>query len=140
MNKETAIKYLTNSTGQPHGVLLEEELWQKVCSHVLGVLEELCPSRQELAEPIADYALLEKYWDLRYELPTDVSCETCGSTTPHWQEDEPRKFILRAANMGGLLAFECMACHSRITKRHFKDKITVTCAPQPACACAEEAK
>jgi 3-deoxy-D-arabino-heptulosonate 7-phosphate (DAHP) synthase class II len=34
-----------------------------------------------------------------------------------------------------LLVFECVACASRITKRHFKDKVTVTCTPHLTCAC-----
>ena len=36
-----------------------------------------------------------------------MACETCGASTEDWQADEPRKFTLAAANMGGLLAFEC---------------------------------
>lgn len=135
MNKETAIRYVVDAQGQPQGVFLEEEMWQLVCKHVLGVLDKLYPSEKPLVEPMADYELLLKYWDLRYDLPTDVSCETCGVSTADWQSDDPRKFILAAANMGGLLSFKCQACGSRITKRHFKDKVTVTCTPHLTCAC-----
>ncbi len=135
MNKDTAISYLVDAQGKPQGVVLDEELWARVRDHVLGVLERLCPSERVIPEPMGDYVLLEKYWDLRYELPTDVSCEVCGATTENWREDEPRKFVLRAANMGGLLAFQCEACKARITKRHFKDKVTVTCAPHASCTC-----
>lgn len=135
MNKDTAIRYLVDAQGKPQGVVLEEEMWNQVSGHVLDVLERLCPSEQVIAEPLGDYALLEKYWDLRYELPTDVSCEACGASSANWREDEPRKFVLRAANMGGLLVFQCEACKSRITKRHFKDKVTVTCAPHASRIC-----
>lgn len=135
MDTNTAISYLVDAQGRPRGVVLDEELWGHVCQHVLGVLERLCPTESVIVEPMADYALLEKYWDLRYELPTDVVCEVCGASTTDWREDEPRKFMLRAANMGGLLAFQCQNCKSRITKRHFKDKVTVTCAPHASCTC-----
>lgn len=135
MNKDTAIRFLIDAKGEPQGVFIEEELWQHVCKHVLHVLEKLCPSETQIIEPMADLQLLEKYWDLRYELPTDVVCEACGASTSDWKSDDPRKFMLRAANMGGLLVFECVACASRITKRHFKDKVTVTCTPHPTCAC-----
>ena len=135
MDRNTAIKYVVDAQGHVQGVLLDEELWQYVCAHVLDVVERHCPLERVIPEPMTDFALLEKYWDFRYELPFDVSCETCGAATANWQEDEPRKFVLRAANMGGLLAFECQACGSRITKRHFKDKITVTCDPQRTCSC-----
>jgi len=136
VNKDTAIRYVVDAKGKPEGVFIEEEMWQHVCQHVLSVVEKLYPSEDAIVEPMADLQLLEKYWDLRYELPTDVACETCGAVTADWKADEPRKFMLRAANMGGLLAFQCVGCKSRITKRHFKDKVTVTCAPQASCACA----
>lgn len=135
MNKDTAIRYVVDAKGKPEGVFIEEEMWQHVCQHVLSVVEKLYPSEDLFVEPMGDLQLLEKYWDLRYELPTDVACETCGATTEDWKADEPRKFMLRAANMGGLLAFQCVSCKSRITKRHFKDKVTVTCTPQASCAC-----
>lgn len=134
MNKETAIKYVFDQKGQPQGVFLEEEMWTHVSKHVLSVLERLYPTDSAFPEPFSDYELLEKYWDFRYELPTDVSCESCGSSTPDWKADDPRKFMLRAANMGGLLSFQCVACTSRITKRHFKDKVTVTCTPHLTCS------
>jgi len=135
VNKDTAVRYVVDAKGQPQGVFLEEEMWQHVCKHVLALVEKLYPSEEVLVEPMADFALLEKYWDLRYELPTDVNCDACGSTTADWQADDPRKFILRAANMGGLLSFQCVGCKSRVTKRHFKDKVTVTCTPQTPCNC-----
>ena len=135
MNKDTAIRYVVDAKGKPEGVFIEEEMWQHVCQHVLSVVEKLYPSEDLIVEPMSDLQLLEKYWDLRYELPTDVACETCGAISADWKADEPRKFMLRAANMGGLLAFQCVSCKSRITKRHFKDKVTVTCAPQASCAC-----
>lgn len=136
MNKDTAIRYVVDAKGKPEGVFIEEEMWQHVCQHVLSVVEKLYPAEDAIVEPMADLQLLEKYWDLRYELPTEVACETCGAATADWKADDPRKFMLRAANMGGLLAFQCVSCKSRITKRHFKDKVTVTCAPQASCACA----
>ncbi len=135
MNKDTAIRYVVDAQGQPQGVFLEEEMWQHVCAHVLSVVEKLYPTDTTFPEPMGDLQLLEKYWDLRYELPTDVNCEHCGASTPDWKADEPRKFTLRAANMGGLLSFTCVSCKSRITKRHFKDKVTVTCTPQLPCSC-----
>lgn len=135
MNKETAVRYVVDAQGKPQGVFLEEEMWRHVCDHVISVLDKLYPERRALKEPMADYDLLVKYWDFRYDLPTDVACETCGVSTEDWQADDPRKFTLAAANMGGLLSFRCEACGSRITKRHFKDKVTVTCTPHMSCTC-----
>lgn len=135
MNKDTAVRYVVDAQGKAQGVYIEEEMWQHVCSHVLAELEKLFPTEEVFREPLGDLELLEKYWDLRYDLPTDVYCEACGATSPDWKADEPRKFILRAANMGGLLSFQCQSCKARVTKRHFKDKVTVTCTPHTTCAC-----
>jgi hypothetical protein len=135
MDRDTAIRFLVDAQGHSHGVLIDPELWGHVCAHVQAALDRLCPAEKVFPEPMADFELLKKYWDLRYELPTDVSCEACGQTTSDWQADDPRKFLLRAANMGGLLSFQCTACHARVTKRHFKDKVTVTCTPHLECAC-----
>jgi len=135
VNKDTAIRYVVDAKGKPEGVFIEEEMWQHVCQHVLAVVEKLYPSEDTIVEPMADLQLLEKYWDLRYELPTDVACETCGASTADWKADEPCKCMLRAANMGGVLEFQCVSCKARRTKRQFKDKVTVTCTPQASCAC-----
>lgn len=135
MNRDSAVRYVVDAQGKPQGVFLDEEIWQHVSTHVLGVLDRLCPVVKVFPEPMADFELLEKYWDFRYDLPTDVACEVCGLSTPDWKADDPRKFLLRAANMGGLLSFQCTGCNARVTKRHFKDKITVTCTPHLDCAC-----
>lgn len=135
MNKDTAVRYVVDAQGKAQGVFLDEELWLQVCNHVLAVVERLFPSESILIEPLADFELLKKFWDFRYDLPMDVHCESCGVSSSNWLEDEPRKFILRAANMGGLLVFQCEACKARITKRHFKDKVTQACTPQFSCAC-----
>lgn len=129
MNKDTAIRYVVDAQGQSQGVFLEEEFWQHVCTHVLAQLEKLFPSDPIIQEPLQDFELLKKYWDLRYELPTDVQCQSCGNSTEDWQADEPRKFLLRAANIGGLLAFQCQNCKARVTKCHFQDKVSVSCTP-----------
>lgn len=135
MNKDTAIRYLVDAQGRPQGVVLDEKFWGHVCRDVLATLHRLFPKEEPLPEPLADYALLEKYWDFRYDLGTQVSCEVCNATTPDWREDDPRKFRLCAANMGGLLVFECANCQARITRRHFKDKVTESCTPHITCAC-----
>ena len=51
MNKDTAIRYLVDAQGKAQGVFLEEEMWQRVCSHVLAELEKLFPSETGPAEP-----------------------------------------------------------------------------------------
>lgn len=116
------------------GVWLSPELWaktEKALSPAIDkALEELSPTaKPEPPEPIKDWELLAQYWDFQYPLPTDVACEACGAKTEDWQADEPRKFRLRAASMGGLVNFECMGCRARILKKHFKKHVDVECRP-----------
>jgi hypothetical protein len=116
------------------GIFLSPELWvkaQKIISLAIDkALEELDPLSVKLPpEPIKDWEVLAQYWDYQYPLPMDVTCEHCGSSTQDWQKDEPRKFRLRSATLGGLANFECQACRSRIIKKHFKHKVDVTCQP-----------
>nr|WP_279343236.1 hypothetical protein [Fundidesulfovibrio terrae] len=116
------------------GVFLSPELWAKAQAEISPAidkaLEELDPSTVKIPpEPMKDWELLAQYWDFQYELPVDVSCEHCGSSTQDWQKDEPRKFRLRTATLGGLANFECQKCRSRIIKKHFKNKVDVECRP-----------
>lgn len=116
------------------GIFLSPELWLKVRKHVSTTidraLEELSPeSVKEVPEPIKDWELLAQYWDAQYPMPSDVACEHCGSSTQDWQKDDPRKFRLRSASIGGLVNFECTNCRSRILKKHFKKNVVVECRP-----------
>ncbi|MFP5221507.1 MAG: hypothetical protein ACLGSA_04400 [Acidobacteriota bacterium] len=116
------------------GIWISPQLWAKVESAVSDTfdkaLEELSPQlKKEPAEPIKDWEMLAQYWDWQYPMPTDVHCEACGSQSPDWQKDEPRKFRLRSATLGGLVNFECLGCRSRIIKKHFKKHVDVECRP-----------
>ncbi|BDV00206.1 hypothetical protein TDMWS_02910 [Thermodesulfomicrobium sp. WS] len=129
MDRANAIRYLVDAQGNRQGVLIDEALWPYVERAVLAALERLCPQERVIPEPLADYELLQKNWDFRYPFCEAVECATCGAATENWRRDEPRKFMLRAANLGGLVAYQCLACKSRITRRHFKDKVSITCTP-----------
>lgn len=128
---------LFDGSGQSLGVLISAELWTRVREKVLPRIEaayrELdpagAPSRPDRPEPLADWKTLLDYWDFTYPPSLDVHCDHCGAATADWSADAPRKFILRAANLGGLVNFECQSCHARILKKHFKKHVTVECLP-----------
>lgn len=116
------------------GVWLSPELWAKTQNALSPVidkaLEEIDPALvPEVPERMQDWELLAQYWDFQYPLPTDVYCEHCGAKTEDWRKDEPRKFKLRAATIGGLANFECLGCRARVIKKHFKNKVDVQCQP-----------
>ena len=128
---------LFDAAGAPRGLLLSPELWAKVRDDVLPrltkalyVLDPACrPEPEERPEPMAEWETLLQYWDFTYPPAYDVSCAHCGSSTPDWRADEPRKFRLRNANLGGLVTFQCQTCKSLVLKKHFKKHLTVECQP-----------
>jgi hypothetical protein len=115
------------------GVFISQELWREVGPEVQPLLDRHLgpetPSTVQQPEPVQDWELLKAHWDFKYPVDMDVHCSVCGSQTENWQEDEPRKFVLKAASLGGLVAFTCLQCGARVTKRHFKDHINVTAQP-----------
>lgn len=77
----------------------------------------------EIRERLGDWELLKTYWDFPYPVDTDVHCDHCGNETQDFRTDTPRRFLLTAANLGGLVTYVCTKCHSKIIKRHFKKEI-----------------
>lgn len=121
--------HLFTSTGQFLGVFIPASMWDNLDKKIQASIVPLQTMDSDLKEPLADWEHLLRIWDFPYPVDTDVLCESCGSSTLNWQHDQPRRFTLKAASIGGLVAFECARCRSRIRKNHFKDGIEVTCTP-----------
>jgi len=116
-----------DAQGTPLGAILGPAAWALVRETVLGRFAS--PAAEPvMPEPLADWEGLVQTWDFVYPVDLDVAC-TCGNASADWRHDEPRKFWLLAANMGGLVTFRCLACQSRILKRHFDDAIVVEVRP-----------
>ncbi|MBS3778884.1 MAG: hypothetical protein KGY41_00670 [Desulfovermiculus sp.] len=132
----SGVQTLSSGTGQAVGVFIPIELWTEVQAEVLPLLqvawERLHGGQQKVepAEPIDDWKLLLDHWDFKYPVERKVACGHCGQTTDNWQEDLPRKFVLKSASLGGLVTFECQVCQSRVIKRHFKDGIKEETTPR----------
>jgi hypothetical protein len=114
--------------GQALGAILGPEVWAAVREEVLQrfsapIAEPLHP------EPLDDWRSLVLHWDFRYPVDLDCSCPVCGNESTDWEHDSPRKFMLTAANMGGLVSFRCLSCQARIIKRHFYDTIKIEAVP-----------
>jgi len=125
-----AVLYLFDESETLRGVQLSAEVWAKVEHLVRPHLPSSAPvAEPEQPEPLADWETLTQYWDFRYPHDYDVTCGACGQSTRDWREDEPRKFRLRGATLGGLVTFQCMDCKARILKRHFKDQIKTETQP-----------
>ncbi|MGM0423366.1 MAG: hypothetical protein ACQEQX_00430 [Thermodesulfobacteriota bacterium] len=135
-SKGDLLQDLYDARGKFLGLLISPRLWTEVEAKVAPILEEAmgrlqqnADERQRVQEPLQDWEMLLKHWDFKYPVSKEVFCEVCGNQTQDWQEDSPRKFLLKAANLGGLVGFECLHCGSRITKKHLKDYVQVQTQP-----------
>lgn len=127
------IQKLFDENGNLIGVLLGPDKWEQITAQLPElVAAKKKPDSQIIPEPLDDWNTLKQYWDFKYPVDYDVACEVCGEKTDNWEEDDPKKFRLLAANLGGLVRFECIKCSARITKRHFKDHIKVETLPVTA--------
>ncbi len=121
---------LFDAEGHSLGALLGSEAWAFVREQIFarygqpGMTAQSAPP----VEPLGDWRDLLAFWDFQYPVDLDVKC-TCGNETADWEHDEPRKFLLTAANLGGLVSFHCLRCNAKVIKRHFKDSITVEVKP-----------
>lgn len=122
--------HLHDSSGKFLGVFIPDTIWDQLELRVKNALQALNVAPTPIKEPIADWETLKKIWDFPYPVDTDVHCTLCGNSTDNWEQDAPRKFFLKAAGLGGLVAFECGQCHARVRKNHFKDAIEVVCTPR----------
>ena len=128
---------LFDAAGTPRGLLLSPELWAAVADQVRPILLKALPhvdpayrpEPEERPEPMDEWDTLLAYWDFAYPPSRDVTCEHCGNTTSDWTQDTPRKFRLRAANLGGQVTFQCQACRALVLKKHFKKHVAVECRP-----------
>lgn len=119
---------LFDEHGQLYGVLVSPALWEQLkdqADALSGTAQEPEPS----PEPLQDWENLKASWDFKYPVDTDVHCEACGASTDDWLADDPRKFLLTAANFTGIVTFQCRQCRAKIIKRHFTDKLTVETRP-----------
>lgn len=120
---------LYDAKGQCLGALLGPEAWALVREQILARFAPEAAEPADVSEPIQDWNDLVQFWDFKYPVDVDVACPLCGNSTADWQHDEPRKFHLTAANLGGLVTFRCLGCQAKVMKRHFKDCIKVEAKP-----------
>ncbi|MFO7817684.1 MAG: hypothetical protein ACQES5_00785 [Thermodesulfobacteriota bacterium] len=125
------IQYLYDSENNFLGVILSSDLWERAKFDLQPHIAAINAGNEDKAdqssvlqnEPIDDWDRFLQFWDFRYPQENGVICNACGNSTDDWVADEPRKFYLKAANIGGLVAFHCCACGARVLKRHFKDGV-----------------
>lgn len=129
MTESTAFQELFDCEGKALGALLGPEAWELVREIVLSHFAPVPAALPARPEPMQDWLDLVAFWDFPYPVDRDVSCSVCGTSTDNWEQDEPRKFFLTAANLGGLVTFCCATCQAKVMKRHFKDAIKVETRP-----------
>lgn len=128
MNKEQ-ITELFDKQGNLIGALLTADAWLELKPHVFTEAAAE-PAEPETPEPLGDWETFKSFWDFGYPVDMDVTCGTCGTHTDDWSADTPRRFRLTAASLSGLVTFKCLACESKIMKKHFKDELVVETHPK----------
>lgn len=120
------------------GIFLSREIWERAGRELTPILEQAAaaleadaegPGNAEPQEPLRDWEQLKAAWDFAYPVDRSVRCEICGNESANWEQDSPRKFVLKAASLGGLVRFRCQSCKATIIKRHFKDSIQIETKP-----------
>lgn len=128
---DSMIKRYYNEHGELEGVFILHPLWRAIEKSINPILErglvELNPKQKK--EPLGDWEDLQKHWDFKYPVDWDVTCGHCHNQTENWSTDIPRKFFLTAVNLGGLVAFQCLACKAKIVKKHFKKHMDIKTTP-----------
>ncbi len=124
------IQSLYGDDGEFLGLIIGPRMWDRVESEVAPILQRELDKMEgkgkpENKEPLKDWENLKQMWGFNYPVDYDVHCGNCGADTSNWQEDDPRKFVLKAASLSGLVSFSCQGCGARIAKKHFKDSISV---------------
>lgn len=130
LEESRPIQSLYGDNGEFLGLIIGPRMWDRVESEVAPILQREMDKMEgkdkpEKKEPFKDWENLKQIWGFNYPVDYDVHCEACGADTSNWQEDDPRKFLLKAASMSGLVTFMCQGCGAKIIKRHFKDHINV---------------
>lgn len=132
LNKD--VQPLYNEKGLLQGVFIAANKWFENKSELEAVLFSQGSAHPKAGaglneEPLKDWETFLSYWDFNYPVEKIVQCKNCGSCTDDWTLDDPKKFRLKAANLGGLVSFLCVECQHRVTKKHFKDHICYECSP-----------
>jgi len=127
------IVYLYDASGKLHGVQLSADLWERAKSHIFNL--QASRPVMEAPEPLDAWEEFKQYWDFAYPFCAKVECLHCGARCDDWEHDPARRFMLRTANLGGLLVFRCGTCDATIRKKHFKDHMVFEMTP-PGQSCA----
>ncbi len=133
MGKSRHVLPLYDAEGALHGILLSPELWRAAGPRLEPVLNAALAQLEPQAafqEPLEDWESFLQYWDFKYPVEASVSCKICGASTEDWQEDPKHPFVLKSAQLGGLVVFLCKSCGAIVRKKHFKDHVCFEASPR----------
>ncbi len=128
MDSQKQVQPYYNERGQLSGVWISAQKWLQHQTDLENILLEQERKPASPAEPMHEWMNFLSYWDFNYPVEKKVVCQSCGCASDDWTQDSPKKFYLRNASLGGLVAFVCLGCQSRVTKKHFKDHILYECS------------
>lgn len=125
MNPEIA--YLYDAAGNLLAVQISPALWQ-----CLQAFAEAAPPAPQAEDDLAAFHEFLDAWNFRYAYDPAVRCPACNAQTSDWRNDAGRPFILKNANIGGLLVFACRNCGATVRQKFFKTHMACEHTPAQA--------
>lgn len=125
MPDKTSIHFLCDAHGTRLAAVVPVDIWERLepfCKKLLPPEQQAAALSQQPG-PLADFDELLSCWDFPYAYSPEVCCPHCGASTKDWRSDEKKFFLLKNANIGGLLVFHCTQCGTTIRQKHFRDHV-----------------
>lgn len=122
MPMQKDIHYLHDADGRLVAVQINISLWQK--------LKQYLPETEEKSLPASDMEAFAEFisaWNFPYAYMPLVQCPHCHTQTQDWRKNGA--FVLKNANLGGLLVFSCTRCGAIVRQKYFKDHIAYEFTP-----------
>lgn len=117
---------LYDDQGHLQAVQISPALWRRLEQH----LPSAQPTVPAPGHDWPGFAEFEAAWNFPYAYDPAVNCP-CGASTDNWRESG--EFILKSANLGGLLVFHCNHCQGTVRQKYFKDHVAREFSPGAPC-------
>lgn len=117
------ILYLHDAAGNLQAVQISPDLWEKLKGFVPVDTQGVGNTGNDM-EAFAEF---RSAWSFPYPYEPRVACPVCNNSTSDWQKDAA--FLLKNANIGGMLVFHCQNCGATVRQKFFKSHMDCDFTP-----------
>lgn len=125
------LQFVHDASGALLAVQIPASVWQKCRSEIERHLDHPDDSGPLAKNPhnLEEFAEFMSAWTFPYQYTPEVRCPGCDAATSDWQNDAAQPFLLKGANLGGLLVFACRGCGGTVRQKYFKDHVACEFTP-----------